>query len=769
MTYTFKLARRLAVLRIAGATALLVLGLGCDATPVVAPDDASGLDPVTQADSVDILPDSLTVEINQPVIFAAHDRLTSGSGTPVAVDWKVSGGTITADGVFSSDTAGQFRVTARKRKNRGPVDTAIVVVVLPPPSTLVAVTLTPDTATVDPGSRRAFSAVGKLSDSSTTALGVNWTATGGTVDPSGVYSAGTTPGAYRVIATNTTGLFADTADVTISAPPPPPPPTLASVIVTPAAASLAAGATQRFASYGRNTDGDSVAVPVTYTATGGTITTAGLYTAGSTGGTFRIIAKESSAGLADTAVVTVAAPPTSGTPTTHAGWYAAPSGSAGAAGSASAPWSLTYALQGAGGRVQPGDTVWLRGGTYRGSFTSTLAGTSAAPIIVRQYPGERATVDGNLVVFGNDTWFWGFEVVNTNMASADLQAFNVKAPGAKLINLVIHDASGDGAGVWAEAPNAEMYGSLLYNNGRQGSSAGRVAHGIYSQNASGAKRFADNVVFQTFGYGFHFYTEGSYLRDFTIDGNVVFNNGMVTGSNVMVGGGTPVERLTFSRNMSFQSPGIGNGVVWLGRVGPANGSSVVRDNYLVSGDPVLRTFSWADLTVQNNTFVRGSNGNMVEEQGSWSGMTFSGNTWYGTPGAIEWLSGSTGWTYDQWRSATGKAATDTYRSGKPTGQVVFVRPNQYEPGRANVVVYNWNHAGSASVDLSNVLNPGDGYVIRNAQQFFGPAVATGTYGGGSVVLPLSSVQPTAPLAGWPAGAPSTGTDFQVFVVLPTAD
>ena len=32
-----------------------------------------------------------------------------------------------------------------------------------------------------------------------------------------------------------------------------------------------------------------------------------------------------------------------------------------------------------------------------------------------------------------------------------------------------------------------------------------------------------NVVFQTFGYGLHFYAQESFLRDFSVDGNVLFD------------------------------------------------------------------------------------------------------------------------------------------------------------------------------------------------------------------------------------------------------
>ena len=78
--------------------------------------------------------------------------------------------------------------------------------------------------------------------------------------------------------------------------------------------------------------------------------------------------------------------------------------------------------------MHPGDTIWLRGGTYTGNFTSYLTGTASLPIVVRQYPGERATLDGNVnpgdvgkqrsgsvrSQWGGYTWYWGFEVTNSN-------------------------------------------------------------------------------------------------------------------------------------------------------------------------------------------------------------------------------------------------------------------------------------------------------------------------------------------------------------------
>jgi hypothetical protein len=65
--------------------------------------------------------------------------------------------------------------------------------------------------------------------------------------------------------------------------------------------------------------------------------------------------------------------------------------------------------------------------------------------------------------------------------------------------------------------------------------------------------------------------------------------------------------------------------------------------------------------------------------------------------------------------------------------------------------------------MSGVLSTGDQYVVRNAQNPFGPPIASGSYGG-SISLPLTAVTPVAPVGWTSKKAPSTGSDFAVFVV-----
>jgi hypothetical protein len=60
--------------------------------------------------------------------------------------------------------------------------------------------------------------------------------------------------------------------------------------------------------------------------------------------------------------------------------------------------------------------VWLAGGTYAGTFTATLEGTSSAPVVVRGYPGERPTIDGSLHLAGAFAWYRDFEVMSSAKA-----------------------------------------------------------------------------------------------------------------------------------------------------------------------------------------------------------------------------------------------------------------------------------------------------------------------------------------------------------------
>jgi PKD repeat protein len=167
------------------------------------------------------------------------------------------------------------------------------------------VVLTPEQATVASGTTLQFTATGLTSAGEKAVVTVTWTATGGTTSANGLLKAGSTPGIYRMIATAGFGA-ADTSVVNVASATA----AVAKVFLVPETGSLVPGATKQFFAYGRTAAGDSVPLPVTYSATGGTIA-AGMYTAGGIGGIYRVIAKNA-AGLADTAQVVISTGPAGG-------------------------------------------------------------------------------------------------------------------------------------------------------------------------------------------------------------------------------------------------------------------------------------------------------------------------------------------------------------------------------------------------------------------------------------------------------------------------
>lgn len=305
MTYTYKLARRLARLR-NGTALVLPLLAACAAGDPVSPTDNPPTDSGPDG-LVAISPRQVTLEGSQGVLFRAFESLIPGSSQVTSIEWTTTGGTIDAGGSYTSSGTGAFKVVGRRKGNpHNPPDTSIVVVV-PPQPTLVRIDLTPATATVGGGLQQQFAVVGRRSDGTEVPIGVNWSATGGTIDAGGLYTAGRIAGTYKVIATHVTTGLADTSIVTV------PSATLAGITLSPSSVSLGAGQGRQFSATGRLSDGTTASVPVAYSATGGAISVNGYYSAGSTGGTFRVVAT-AQGGKADTSSVTITAtapPPSS--------------------------------------------------------------------------------------------------------------------------------------------------------------------------------------------------------------------------------------------------------------------------------------------------------------------------------------------------------------------------------------------------------------------------------------------------------------------------
>ena len=207
------------------------------------------------------------------------------TANPAGVTWTATGGTITATGLFTAGaTAGVYTVTSIGIHGTAAATVIVGQAFLP----VLVLAIGPAQVTILPGASQQFTANPNA--------GVTWNATGGTIDANGLFLAGTAVGSYTVTATSVNGTAS--ATVTVSA-------TGAQTII-PTLVSLAPGSTQTF-----------IAVPnigVTWTATGGTVNYAGLFTAGPTAGTYLVTATSPSGVAAATILITTGAVPTNQLP-----------------------------------------------------------------------------------------------------------------------------------------------------------------------------------------------------------------------------------------------------------------------------------------------------------------------------------------------------------------------------------------------------------------------------------------------------------------------
>jgi hypothetical protein len=213
--------------------------------------------------------------------------------------------------------------------------------------------------------------------------------------------------------------------------------------------------------------------------------------------------------------------------TVRSGYYVAPNGLATNAGTLANPWSLASVLSGSKALTLH-DTVWVRGGTYAGGFVSNIIGTPARPIIIRALPGERATINGYVILQGSYTTLWGLEIMNPNPTASGRLGLTMVSPGSRAINMVVHDGGRGGVGMWNEGPDALLYGSIIYNNG----TLDNQDHGVYFNGNTGTKYVQDNIVFNNWAYNLHAYSPVTgELRNLQIAGNVVFNGGTISPAN----------------------------------------------------------------------------------------------------------------------------------------------------------------------------------------------------------------------------------------------
>jgi hypothetical protein len=241
------------------------------------------------AATVIISPATASISIGATQVFTATVSGASNKG----VTWSATGGTVSSAGLYKAPAvAGTYYVTATSQADS--TKKAVATIIVNAPAT-VALTISPTTVSIDAGATQAFTAMVSGSTNRGVAWSVQEGTTGGTISTSGVYTAPTVAGTYHVVATSQADSTKKAvATIIVNAP------ATVAVTVSPTTASISTSATQAFVA----TVSGSTNQGVTWTATGGIVSSAGLYTAPAVAGTYYVTAT-SQADTSKKAVVTI--------------------------------------------------------------------------------------------------------------------------------------------------------------------------------------------------------------------------------------------------------------------------------------------------------------------------------------------------------------------------------------------------------------------------------------------------------------------------------
>lgn len=464
------------------------------------------------------------------------------------------------------------------------------------------------------------------------------------------------------------------------------------------------------------------------------------------------------------------------------------------------PWPLQTALTNS--VIQPGDTVWLRGGTYFPTATfpssgstrlcwwQTVAGSSGNPVTYRSYTNEWAAIDriwGNVTsyVLFRDLEFYdslkGYNLTNNMYPHGPWLHFSV-SPGNETtwINCVIHDIDNgwsSSAGWWS---SGQVRGCIFWYVGWSvWEHVCYPAPAVFSGNISGWN--SQNVINNT-------------VANLVCSGNIMFGGGELESQNsstdIQISAG---YNNVISGNCSYRR--LTDGTPGLALAGEADGSTVmtITGNLFAAPSPVaLVGGSGGTINLVGNTVYASSTnfaGAVLQFTMGGTAWVCDSNSYFCTPGtvnspnaSVRFLDSQTYDTLAQWQAATGLDSHSTASSSSVPADSVTVIPNQDQPKRCNIAICNWSRQNSVTVNLSSILSAGDSYSLYSVQNYNGGAVSgpspiqTGTFNGTSIVVPMTGLTVAPVLYGTntsPDGSqivqpPPTSPEFGAFVVIGSA-
>ncbi|WP_224371645.1 beta strand repeat-containing protein [Hyalangium versicolor] len=236
--------------------------------------------------SIVVTPSVPNLIINGTQQFTATGKDVSGNTVPVTVTWSVinGGGSISSSGLFTAGTTpGTYANTIRATATSNGISGFGSVTVQP--GALASIQVSPSTATLGVNSMQPFFATGRDVAGNTVPVSVTWSVVngGGTITSDGMFTAGPTPGTYASTILATSGDIFGSASVELVSV------ELLRVVISRKDPTLVPGgmvafSAKAFGPSGRELTGRKPTWEVVNG--GGTIDSAGVFTAGKRSGKF---------------------------------------------------------------------------------------------------------------------------------------------------------------------------------------------------------------------------------------------------------------------------------------------------------------------------------------------------------------------------------------------------------------------------------------------------------------------------------------------------
>jgi hypothetical protein len=487
------------------------------------------------------------------------------------------------------------------------------------------------------------------------------------------------------------------------------------------------------------------------------------------------------------------------------------------------PWALDTALRMPASRVTGGDTVWLRGGLYSGTFTASISGTVAKPVVLQAYPGEHVRFDSykgltdNVVTItmnGNYVWLIDVEISNSSptrvsnasgvSTATDIHqstGINIFGVGTKVINCSIHDCPGTGIGYWSSALDAEVYGSFIFYNGFSALDRG---HGpsFYVQNTDAArpKSLRNCFVFSGFSTGVQFYASATSkkLQGLIVDSCTIFNQGALTRPtqarrrNILAGAetsnltndsanATRVDGLYITNNVLYRDTTDNiSKLYWpyddyrenteLGYQDELLSDKFLsfRKNHLY-GDPLpLKMHNW-DSGVFKQNFIYSYRANTTGNRdvielanGTLPFLNWDSNRYHiNQPTYSTPFSGR---SFSSWKADFKIDSNSSFVNGPPTENFVYVRRNKYRTNSFYITVMNYLQLDSVMVGEDFSAFAGMNFSIFDVQLDVRKPFSKGEYNGQQINLPLTKVEVAATTGITPMPPKHTSKTMGTFLI-----